>query len=535
MFDALAKGFRNAKNRLAGLEELDAKNVEPALREVRLSLLEADVDLAITKAFLATVKEKALGQTVRLEVKHGGQALKVTAGDQFVKICHEELVARMHNDGTPIHWAAKGPTGIMMVGLQGSGKTTSCAKLARLLTKDGKKVLLVAADMQRPAAVEQLKVLGQQIDVPVFNMPASPVEICQRGFEEAKKLGYDVVIFDTAGRLAIDEPLMEELGAIKSTVQPNDILFVVDAMIGQDAVKTAKAFHDRLAFTGVVMTKLDGDARGGAALSVKTITGAPLVFVGVGEQTDKFEEFRADGMASRILGMGDVVGLMKDFEDVIDTKKAEQDAMRMLQGEFTLEDFLNQVRTIRQMGPLNELVDKMPGMAGMIPPGTNLDDKELDKVEAMICSMTRSERKDAYVLVREPARVQRIAKGSGRKPEEVQGLVQQYMMMKQMMDAMSGQGGLLNSLLGSVPGGKQIQMARAMKKMGQQGGMPGMPGMGMPFGMPGMGMPGMGGMPGFGGPPKPSLTKMKTMSEAEKNAKKRQRKAERDARKKARK
>ena len=533
MFDALAKGFRNAKNRLAGLQELDGKNIEAALREVRLSLLEADVDLGVTKAFLASVKEKALGQTVQVEVKHGQAAMKVTAGDRFVKICHDELVARMHNDGVPIHWAdpkEKRPTGIMMVGLQGSGKTTSCAKLARLLTKEGKKVLLVAADMQRPAAVEQLKILGQQVDVPVFNMPATPVENCQRGYEEAKKLGYDVVIYDTAGRLAIDEKLMEELSSIKEGVKPNEIFFVVDAMIGQDAVKTAKAFHDKLAFTGVVMTKLDGDARGGAALSVKTITGAPLVYVGVGETTDKFEEFRAEGMASRILGMGDVVGLMKDFEDVVDTKKAEEDALRMLQGEFSLDDFLNQVRMIKQMGSLNDIVDKMPGMAGMIPPGTNLDDKELDKVEAMICSMTKQERRDAYVLVREPERVTRISKGSGRKPDEVNALIQQYMMMKQMMDQMSQQGGLLNSLLGAVPGGKQLQMARAMKKMaGGGGGMPGMPGMGGMFGMPGMG----GMMPGMGAP-KPSLTKMKTMSEAEKNAKKRQRKAERDARKKQR-
>jgi signal recognition particle subunit SRP54 len=544
MFDALAKGFRNAKNRLAGLQELDEKNIDTALREVRLSLLEADVDLGVVKSFLASVKSTALGQTVRVEVKTGAQAMKVTAGDQFVKICHDELVSRMAHDGEPVKWAdpKKGPTGIMMVGLQGSGKTTSCAKLARLFSKEGKKVLLVAADMQRPAAVEQLKVLGQQLDVPVFNMPASPVEICQRGFEEAKKLGYDLVIYDTAGRLAVDEQLMAELQAIKGAVSPDNIFFVVDAMIGQDAVRTARTFHDRLAFSGVVMTKLDGDARGGAALSVKSITGAPVLFVGLGETADKFEEFRAEGMASRILGMGDVVGLMKDFESAVDQKKAEEDALRMLQGEFSLDDFLNQVRMIKGMGPLSDVVDKMPGLSGMIPPGTQLDDKELDKVEAMIQSMTRAERRDAYVMVREPERLQRIAKGSGRKTEEVQALLHQYLMMKQMMDAMSSQGGMLNQLLGALPGGKQLQMARAMKKMGAGGGFPGMPGMGGFPGMPGMGgfpgMPGMGGfpgMPGMGGAPKPSLTKMKPLSEAEKNAKKRQRKLERDARKKTRK
>jgi len=544
MFDTLTKGFRNAKNRLAGLAELDDKNIETALREVRLSLLEADVDLGVVKSFLASVKQTALGQTVQVVAKHGDTKVKVTAGDQFVKICHDELVTRMAHEGDPIQWEDKGPTGIMMVGLQGSGKTTSCGKLARLYQKDGKKVLLVAADMQRPAAVEQLKILGGQIDVPVFNMPATPVEICQRGWEEAKKLGYDLVIFDTAGRLAVDDVLMQELEAIKGSVQPKNIFFVVDAMIGQDAVRTARTFHDRLAFGGVVMTKLDGDARGGAALSVKTITGAPVLFVGVGETTDKFEEFRAEGMASRILGMGDVVGLMKDFEGVIDQKKAEEDALRMLQGEFTLDDFLGQIQTIQSMGSLNDIVDKMPGLGGMIPPGTKLEDGELGKIVAMIRSMTKLERRDAYVMVREPERVQRIAKGSGRKPDEVQALLHQYMMMKQMMDAMSQQGGLLNSLLGAVPGGKQLQMARALKKMGGAGGMPGgFPGMpggfpGMPGGFPGMpgGFPGMpGGFPGMGGAPKPSMTKMKPLSEAEKNAKKRQRKLERDARKKTRK
>src|SRR4051812_32186838 len=222
MFDALTKGFRNAKNRLAGLTELDEKNIDTALREVRLSLLEADVDLGVVKGFLASVKEKALGQTLQTSVKHGGQTVKVSAGDAFVKICHDELVSRMAHEGDAVQLAAKGPTGIMMVGLQGSGKTTSCAKLGRLYAKEGKKVLLVAADMQRPAAVEQLKVLGQQLDIPVFNMPASPVEICTRGFEEAKKLGYDLVIYDTAGRLAVDDALMKELEAIKAAVEPQN-------------------------------------------------------------------------------------------------------------------------------------------------------------------------------------------------------------------------------------------------------------------------------------------------------------------------
>jgi signal recognition particle subunit SRP54 len=288
------------------------------------------------------------------------------------------------------------------------------------------------------------------------------------------------------------------------------------------------------------MTKLDGDARGGAALSVKSITGAPVLFVGLGESSDKFEEFRAEGMASRILGMGDVVSLVKDFEQVIDQKKAEQDAMRFMRGDFSLDDFLNQVRMIRQMGPLNELVEKIPGLSGMVPPGANMDDGELVKVEAMIQSMTKQERADAFVMVREPGRVDRIAKGSARKPEEVQALLHQYTSMKQMMDMMNSQGGMMNQLLGMLPGGKQINMARAMKNLASGKGIPG----GMP-GFPGAmgGLPGFGGMPGFPAMGAPAgaggssgiSTKMRSLTDAERNALKRKRKQEKDARKKGRK
>ncbi len=316
MFDALAKGFKAAKNRLAGLTELTEQNVESALREVRLSLLEADVELGVVKAFLARVREKALGEVVRVRAKgQDGKSLKVSASDAFVKICHDELVAFMApGDAAPLAFAPKGQlTGIMMVGLQGSGKTTTCAKLARWLQKEGHKPLLVAADMQRPAAVEQLKILGAQVGVPVFEIPgASPLEICRQALAQARaqKGACDVIVYDTAGRLAIDEVLMKELVDIKEAVQPDNVLLVIDAMIGQDAVKTSKTFHDRLHLSGVVLTKLDGDARGGAALSVKEVTGAPVLFAGVGEQLDKFEEFRPDGLASRVLGLGDVVGLM---------------------------------------------------------------------------------------------------------------------------------------------------------------------------------------------------------------------------------
>src|SRR5580692_12807921 len=433
MFDALTKGFKAARNRLAGLTELTEQNVESALREVRLSLLEADVELGVVKAFLARVKEKALGEVVKTRAKQDGQTVKVAASDVFVKICHDELVAFMSpGEGPALTLAPKGqPTGIMMVGLQGSGKTTTCAKLARWLEKQGKKPLLVAADMQRPAAVEQLKILGEQIGVPVFNVAgASPLDICRQALAHARGAKHDIVIYDTAGRLAIDEPLMEELRAIKGDVAPGNVLLVIDAMIGQDAVKTSKAFHDRLGLTGVVLTKLDGDARGGAALSVKDVTGAPVRYVGIGETLDKFEEFRAEGMASRVLGMGDVVGLMKDFQEVVDEKDAAEKAMKMLEGQFTLDDFLEQIRMIQKMGSMKDLIAKMPGMGDMLPADVNIDDRELVRVEAIIQSLTKFERRDPYALVREPSRVARVAKGSGQPGKQVEELIQKFLMMK---------------------------------------------------------------------------------------------------------
>jgi len=551
MFDTLARGFRQARNRLAGLTELTEANVDSALREVRLSLLEADVEIGVVKAFLSRVKEKAIGRTLEAKVKHEGETLQVSASDHFVKICHDELEAMMAHEGEPIVWASGRPTGLMMVGLQGSGKTTTCAKLARYIEKQGKKPMLVAADMQRPAAVEQLKVLGNQIKIPVFNIAGkSPVEICAAAEAEAKKHGRDVIIYDTAGRLAIDEKLMQELAEIKSKVAPENIFLVVDAMIGQDSVKTARSFHERLGISGVVLTKLDGDARGGAAISIKEVTGAPVLFSGIGETTDKFEEFRADGMASRILGMGDVVGLMQDFEQVVDQKKAEKDAERLLQGDFTLDDFLEQVRMIQKMGSLKDLVDKLP-LGGMFPGGlpkdVNLDDRELVRIEAIIQSMTRFEKRDPYSLIREPRRAERIAKGSGTNAEAVAELVQKFLFMKQMMGGLGQNMGMM----GKIPGMKQMAQLRNMQKAmagggmpggfpGMGGGMPGMPGfpgMGMP-GFPGMGMPGfpgmgMPGMPGAGAEG-PSMTKMRSLSQTEKNAKKAQRKRERDARKKGR-
>jgi signal recognition particle subunit SRP54 len=521
VFEALTRGFREAQNRLAGLSELSPKNVEAALSEVRLSLLEADVEVGVVKGFLERVQAKALGQTVQTRIRHGGSTHRVSAGEQFVAVCHEELVDMMSFEGEPLSMAGSGPTGVMMVGLQGSGKTTTAAKLARYLARQNKKPLLVAADMQRPAAVEQLQVLGGQIDVPVFNLPGeSPLAICREASDEAKRLGCDLIVYDTAGRLAIDEPLMQELSAIKNAVLPENILLVVDAMIGQDAVKTAKSFNERLGISGVVLTKLDGDARGGAALSVKQVTGAPIVFVGMGETTDKLEPFRAEGMASRVLGMGDVVGLIQDFEAVVDQKKAEDDARRMMSGKFTLDDFLNQVRMLQKMGSLSDLVEKIPGLGGMIPPGAaqNLDDGELVRIEAMIQSMTLAERDDPNALVREPSRVTRISRGSGQPAEAVSELVQKFLFMRQMMGGFGQDLGLL----GNIPGLKNLAMAKNLKKAMKGGGFPGM-------GLPGMGFPGMG-MPG--GPPAAEPMRMRVLSKAEKNARKNQRKRERDARKK---
>jgi signal recognition particle subunit SRP54 len=439
----------------------------------------------------------------------------------------------MRFDGEPLRFGSEGRTSIMMVGLQGSGKTTTAAKLARWLKRDNKRPLLVAADLQRPAAVEQLQVLGEQIEVPVFSLPGeTPVNICRLAPAHAKQVGCDVIVYDTAGRLAVDELLMQELGDIKAAVSPDNILLVVDAMIGQDAVRTARAFNERLSISGVVLTKLDGDARGGAALSIKEVTGAPVVFVGIGETTDKLDVFRAEGMASRVLGLGDVVGLMKDFEQVVDQKQAEQDAMRLMSGQFTLQDFLNQVRMIQQMGSLKDLMEKIPGLGSMMPPGMAVDDKELVRIEAMIQSMTRSERDDPNLLIREPGRVKRVARGSGSEENGVTELIQKFLFLQQMMGGFGQDLGML----GKIPGMKGLATARHLRRAMKGGAGGAAPGMGMPgMGMPGMGMPGMGmpGMPGYGAGATDEVFRMRIASKTERNARKNSRKRERDARKKS--
>jgi len=474
MFETLTKGFRNARNRLAGVTELSEENIDQALRDVRLSLLEADVEFGVTKAFLARVKDKAIGQVVETAAKSKGRKVKVGPAEQFVKICQDELESMMSFEGEPVEFAKRPkPTGIMMVGLQGSGKTTTAAKLARLLeSTNARKPLLVAADVARPGAIEQLQVLGEQVDVPVFSIPGGiPLEICKRGLAHAKKLKCDTIIYDTAGRLAIDEPLMKELDEIRSAVDPQNVFLVVDAMIGQDSVKTAKSFHDLLGLSGVILTKLDGDARGGAAISIKNVTGTAVKFVGTGETLDRLEEFRAEGMASRILGMGDVVGLMKDFEEVVDEKKAEQDAKRMLRGQFTLDDFLEQLQTLQSMGPLQDLLDKVPFFADSMPEGFQVDEKEIGQIKAIVSSMTRQERAQAELFQTQPSRLVRVAKGSGTAEKQVAEILQRFAFMKQMMGSIGSQAGML----GKVPGMKQLAAANRLRDAVKTGGFEGNP------------------------------------------------------------
>jgi len=558
MFETLGKGFRAAKQKLSGVAELTDDVIDDALRDVRMSLLEADVEFKVTKRFLDRVKEKARGERIELKAKSKEYGTrKITPEQAFIKICQDELTAMMGPVDTELSWAKKGPTGIMVVGLQGSGKTTTVGKLARFIEKKHKKKpLLVAADVYRPAAVDQLRTLGETLDMPVFNIEGSdPVEICAKAVDYAHENGHDTILFDTAGRLAIDEPLMQELENIDKACQPANIFLVLDSMTGQDAVNTAASFNKRLNLDGVILTKLDGDARGGAALSVKEVTGAPIKYLGMGETLDKLEEFRPDGLASRILGMGDIVGLVKDFEEVVDAEKAEEDAVRMLKGKFDMQDFLDQISMIQKMGSLKDLFDKLPFFKGGLPDDVNLDDKELTKIEAMINSMTKQERKNPTVFVTtsweeitansgkkskkrradyDPSRVKRISKGSGRKESEVKELLHKFAMMRQMMVQLGASSGLM----GKIPGLKQFgQMKKlagldlgALMGGGAGGMMPGVGGGGMPAAGSVPGLP-----PGYTMPGTPSGGAAPTKSATSTAKKKNKRKAAKKARKKSRK
>jgi signal recognition particle subunit SRP54 len=460
MLETVAKGFKAARNRLKGRTEITADVVDEALRDIRVALLEADVAFDVVKRFVARVREKAVGEVVDTKVKTAKGTLRVTPQDHFVKICHDELEALMGPVDTQLAMAQRQPTGVMMVGLQGSGKTTTAAKIANKLLKDGKKLMLVAADLQRPAAVEQLKQLGEKLGVPVFHEGGlTPPELCARAREEAVRTKTDVVVYDTAGRLAIDDALMSELEQVKASVKPENTLLVCDAMIGQDAVRTAVEFDRRIGIDGFVLTKLDGDARGGAALSIKEVTGKPIKFLGMGESLDRLEEFRPEGLANRILGFGDVVGLMKDFEEHVDEEQAEADAKKLLSGDFTLDDFVKQVRTIRKMGPLSELMEKFP-IFGEMPEGFQFDDTALGRMVAMVDSMTRAERTRPDVL--NESRMKRVARGSGRTEKEVRDLVKHYNSMKGVMRMVGSAPGLLSRL----PGIKQLAALRKAKGQG---------------------------------------------------------------------
>ena len=452
MLETVTEGFKSATERLRGVRELTETNIDEALRDVRMSLLEADVDFQVVKDFLARVKERSIGDKIETRVRGAdGRLHRVTPGQHFVKVCEDELTELMGPVDTALH-RDRGATSIMLAGLQGVGKTTIAAKLARHLQKQGRKPMLVAADVYRPAAVEQLKTLGASIDVPVHagGEGDSPPEICEAAWQRARQEGRDAIIYDTAGRLALDDALMEELEEIKGRVKPSNTLLVCDALMGRDAVNVAKAFAERIDLDGVVLTKLDGDARGGAALAVKAVTGVPIKFIGTGEQVDRIEVFRPEGLASRILGMGDIVGLVQDFEEVVDEKQAEEDAERILKGQFTLEDLLTQLRTIQKMGPLREVFSKMPMFGDM---ADQVDEGELGKVESMIHSMTRQERTDPEVI--DKSRASRIAQGCGRKPKDVLDLVKRFKQMRELMGNLGKPGGLLSRIpgLGGMGGG----------------------------------------------------------------------------------
>ena len=444
-FEGLTAKLSAAFKKLRGKGRLTEGDIKEAMREIRLALLEADVSYKVVKDFVKSVSERCVGQDVMESL---------TPAQMIVKIVNEELIALMGSENQRITISPKSPTVVMLVGLQGAGKTTNGAKLAGLFKKQGKRPLLVACDVYRPAAIKQLEVVGAQLDVPVFQMEqGDPVKIAKAAIRHAQQHGNDMVFLDTAGRLHVDETLMNELKAIKAEVQPSEILLVVDAMTGQDAVNAAQTFNEWLNIDGVMLTKLDGDARGGAALSVKAVTGKPIKFVGTGEKLDQIEPFHPERMASRILGMGDVLTLIEKAEQALDQKKAAELEQRLRQNKFTLADFYDQLTQIKNMGSMQDILGMIPGMGQM--KNMQVDEKALARVEALIQSMTPYERENPAVL--NSSRKRRVALGSGQKVEDVNRLLKQFEQMQQMMKMMNGKG--------------------KKKFMGKMGGFPGIPGM----------------------------------------------------------
>ncbi len=427
-FDSLSDRLQSVFQKLRGRGKLSEADVNEALREVRLALLEADVNFKVVKDFVNRVKEKAVGDEV---------LASLTPVQHVIKIVHDELTELMGGTQSKLMVASKPPTVIMLVGLQGAGKTTTAGKLGALLKKQNKRPLMVAGDIYRPAAIQQLQVLGQQMDIPVFTLgdQVSPVDIAQGAIAEAVRTGRDTVIIDTAGRLHINEVLMDELKAVKATVKPHEILLVVDAMTGQDAVAVAEAFHNELGIDGLIVTKLDGDARGGAALSVKAVTGRPIKFVGMGEKLDALEPFYPDRMASRILGMGDMLTLIEKAQATFDAGKAEELERKLRKDEFTLEQFLEQLQQIKKLGSLESILGMLPGMGQLKKlQDVKIDEKEMAHVEAIIQSMTKEERRNPAVL--NGSRRKRIALGSGTRVQDVNRLLKQFEESRKMMKKM---------------------------------------------------------------------------------------------------
>jgi len=422
VFDALSDRLQHALGDLRGRGRLDEEAVSKAMREIRLALLEADVNLQVVKDFVARVRERAVGEEV---------LKSLTPGQQVVKIVHDELTATMGGGDSRLAFASRGATVILLVGLQGSGKTTAAAKLALLLRKDGKRPALVAADLQRPAAITQLEQLGRQVQIPIHSGERrDPVAAARKGVEAATAAGADVVIVDSAGRHQVDEALMDELGRIAATIRPLNVLLVLDAMTGQEAVNVAQAFQERVAFDGILLTKLDGDARGGAALSARAVTGKPVKLASTGEKLDQLDWFHPDRMASRILGMGDVLTLIERAEAAVEADEQEALEQRVLAGEFTFDDFLTSYRMLRRMGPLKGVLSLIPGLGGQLQ-GLAVDERELKRVEAIILSMTPRERSFPHVI--DGSRRQRIAQGSGTTVQEVSRLLNARKEMQKMM------------------------------------------------------------------------------------------------------